>query len=65
MVYVSHLKRDKADQPNRIKPSVVKVLDKRRTRKLNVDWTPDILLNKMMEQHCGHQTIVFQIHIRI
>ena len=32
VVHVNHLKRDKADQPYRIKPSVVRVLDKMRTR---------------------------------
>ena len=32
LVHVNHLKRDKADQPCRIKPSVVRVLDKMRTR---------------------------------
>ena len=32
VVHVSHLKRDKTDQPYRVKPSVVKVLDKMSTR---------------------------------
>ena len=32
VVHVNHLKRDTADQPYTIKPSIVRVLDKMRTR---------------------------------
>ena len=56
VIHVNQLKRDKADHPNRIKPSVVKVLGKMRVRnakgRLNTryfvelkdgttSWTPD------------------------
>ena len=56
VIHVNQLKRDKADQPNRIKPSVVKVLGKMHVRnakgRLNTryfvelkdgttSWTPD------------------------